>query len=111
MNWTYKNVCIEIQSDGRFYFTFDGKTEHYRSLDYAKQRIDDLTSFYYKIDDQFVKSLLKKLNSREQDFVKQLFYEIYNLSEYPGYSGGLSTNFLFDIDFHNVGKKLGIIND
>ena len=111
MDWIYKNIRIEVQSDGRFYFTFNNKTYSSRSLEQANEQIDQLTAFYYKVDSQFVESILDKLNSREQDFVKQLFYETYNSSENAGYSGGLSTNFLFCIDLYNVGKKLGIIND
>jgi hypothetical protein len=111
MNWKYKNITIEITVDGKFQFNCYGSLEKCASLDEAKLEIDELTARYYKVDFGFVDALLEKLNDREKDFVKQLFYETYASYESGGYYGGLTSNFLFDINLRQVGEDLGIITD
>ena len=47
MEWTYKNVIIRVETDGKFYFSINGEVHTEDSLDCAKHKIDDLLEYYY----------------------------------------------------------------
>lgn len=78
LGWERKGVKIAIGADGLFHFTIGN--EHYskRSLMDAYNKIDELKKNYYTFTENDWCELLKKLNSREREFLismKKAFLE------------------------------------
>lgn len=78
MIWKYKNIEIKVDGNGKFNFIFSGKCYFYDSLYKAKADIDSLTSSYYKITEKDIKSILKKLDKREGEFVSYMIEELHS---------------------------------
>ena len=98
MEWTYKNVKIEICEDGYFYFTHNGKTIKSNTLSEAQYKINDVTEKYYKFTKADFSKMFKKLDSREQNLVKSLIDEL-NLHSNNAYCEiGISDDFLFSCE-------------
>lgn len=76
MEWIHKKIKITIGADGKFHFRIKNSDYKRNSLEDAKSCIDDELSEYYTVDSRFISSLLRKLDSREQDFVKNLIREL-----------------------------------
>jgi hypothetical protein len=76
MKWNYKNVIIEIKSDGKFYFSINGKTEKADSLEKAESVIDLSLKDYYTFNEKDIDKLCKKLDKRESEFVRSLIDEL-----------------------------------
>ena len=66
MEWIYKKIKIEIESDGRFQFNFEDKSYHAQSLDEVKSLIDEYILSYYTFTQKDMDKLLSKLDSRER---------------------------------------------
>ena len=97
MEWMYKNVVIRIESDGKFYYVINGKTETANSLEFAYDRIDTLLSYYYNFSKNDIKKMCNKLDKREVDFLTSLINEI-KIHEMNAYCEiGLSEDFLFKL--------------
>ena len=75
MEWIYKNVKIEICGDGYFYFTYNGKTIKSDTLSEAQYKINDATRKYYTFTKADFTKMFKKLDNKEQSFVKNLIDE------------------------------------
>ena len=98
MEWTYKNIKISICEDGYFYFTHNGKTINSDTLSEARYKIDDVTEKYYKFTKVDFTKMFKKLDVREQDFVKSLIDEL-NIHSNNAYCEiGISDDFLFSYE-------------
>ena len=98
MNWIHKNVEISIHEDGYFYFTHNGKTITSDSLSEAQYKINDITKKYYKFTKADFTKMFKKLDAREQDFVKNLIDEL-NIHSNNAYCEiGISDDFLFSYE-------------
>ena len=97
MKWNYKNIIIEVQEDGRFYFTFNGKTKCWDSLSEAKNHIDSLTKEYYEFKKEDLDKLCKKLDKRESEFVRNLIKELNCHRDNAYCEIGISEDFLFNI--------------
>ena len=79
MNWTYKNIVIEVNPEnGRFEFTVCGNFEDSNSLENAKHRIDQLTKDYYTFKKKDINKLMGKLDKREKEFVSNMIEELQN---------------------------------
>jgi hypothetical protein len=78
MKWIYKNIEIEINSEGRFFFNVRGKDFSTTSLDEAKEIISKALAFYYTFTQKDMDKLLSKLDSREKELVKSLYQELDN---------------------------------
>lgn len=95
MEWNYKNVIISIESDGKFYFSVNGKVNVENTLESAKYRIDELLKDYYTFNEKDIDKLCKKLDKRESDFVRALIEEL-KLHEFNAYCEiGISDEMLF----------------
>ena len=98
MEWTHKNVKISVCEDGYFHFTHNGKTITSNSLSEARYKIDDATETYYKFTKADFTKMFKKLDARDQDFVKNLIDEL-NLHSGNAYCEiGISDDFLFSYE-------------
>lgn len=78
MKWIYKNIEIEINSKGRFFFNMRGKDFFTISLNKAKEIIDEELSSYYTFTQKDMDKLLSKLDNREKELVKSLYQELDN---------------------------------
>lgn len=97
MEWNYKNVIISIESDGKFYFSVNGKVNTEDTLESAKLRIDELLKDYYAFNAKDIDKLCSKLDRRESEFVKALIEEL-KLHEFNAYCEiGISDGMLFKI--------------
>ena len=76
MEWNYKKVIISIESDGKFYFSLNGKVNIETTLEEAKRRIDELLEDYYTFNDKDIDKLCRKLDKREAEFVRALIEEL-----------------------------------
>ena len=76
MEWEYKKIIITVESDGKFYFSLNGKVNIEDTLKAAKRRIDELLKDYYTFNDKDIDKLCKKLDKREAEFVRALIEEI-----------------------------------
>lgn len=76
MEWNYKKVIIFIESDGKFYFSLNGKVNIETTLEEAKRRIDELLEDYYTFNDKDIDKLCRKLDKREAEFVRALIEEL-----------------------------------
>ena len=95
MEWNYKNVIISIESDGKFYFSVNGKVNIEDTLEEAKRRIDELLKDYYTFNDKDIDKLCRKLDKREAEFVRALIEEL-KLHEFNAYCEiGISDEMLF----------------
>lgn len=95
MEWNYKNVIISIESDGKFYFSLNGKVNIEDTLETAKGRIDELLKDYYTFNDKDIDKLCRKLDKREAEFVRALIEEL-KLHEFNAYCEiGISDEMLF----------------
>lgn len=95
MEWNYKNVIISIESDGKFYFSLNGKVNIENTLEEAKRRIDELLEDYYTFNDKDIDKLCGKLDKREAEFVRALIEEL-KLHEFNAYCEiGISDEMLF----------------
>ena len=95
MEWNYKNVIISIESDGKFYFSLNGKVNIENTLEEAKRRIDELLKDYYTFNDKDIDKLCRKLDKREAEFVRALIEEL-KLHEFNAYCEiGISDEMLF----------------
>ena len=95
MEWSYKNVIISIESDGKFYFSLNGKVNIETTLEEAKRRIDELLEDYYNFNDKDIDKLCRKLDKREAEFVRALIEEL-KLHEFNAYCEiGISDEMLF----------------
>lgn len=95
MEWNYKNVIISIESDGKFYFSLNGKVNIEDTLEEAKRRIDELLKDYYTFNDKDIDKLCGKLDKREVEFVRALIEEL-KLHEFNAYCEiGISDEMLF----------------
>lgn len=98
MEWTYKNVIIRIENDGKFYFQVNGKTEKADSLDIAKSLIDIALKDYYIFKKNDIDKLCKKLDKRESEFVRSLIDELNNHKFNAYCEMGISDDMLFKFD-------------
>lgn len=96
MNWNYKNVIIEVENDGRFYFSINGKTEKADSLETAKSLINRLLKDYYTFSEKDIDKLCKKLDKRESEFVRSLMDELSRHSCNAYCEMGISDEMLFE---------------
>ena len=95
MEWNYKNVIISIESDGKFYFSLNGKVIIEDTLEEAKRRIDELLEDYYNFNDKDIDKLCRKLDKREAEFVRALIEEL-KRHEFNAYCEiGISDEMLF----------------
>ena len=95
MEWNYKNVIISIESDGKFYFSVNGKVNIETTLEEAKCRIDELLKDYYTFNDKDIDKLCRKLDKREVEFVRALIEEL-KRHEFNAYCEiGISDEMLF----------------
>lgn len=95
MEWNYKNVIISIESDGKFYYSLNGKVNIENTLEEAKRRIDELLEDYYTFNDKDIDKLCRKLDKREAEFVRALIEEL-KLHEFNAYCEiGISDEMLF----------------
>lgn len=78
MKWIYKNIEIEINSEGRFFFNVRGKDFSTTSLDEAKEIISEILASYYTFTQKDMDKLLSKLDNREKELVKSLYQELEN---------------------------------
>mgnify|MGYP006878191783 CR=1 FL=1 len=53
MKWIYKNIEIEINSEGRFFFNVRGKDFSTTSLGEAKEIISEILASYYTFSHDF----------------------------------------------------------
>ena len=98
MEWTYKSVIIRVETDGKFYFSINGEVHIEDSLDFAKHKIDNLLKDYYTFSKKDIDKLCKKLDKREEEFVRNLIDELKN-HEFNAYCEiGISDDFLFNMD-------------
>ena len=98
MEWTHNNIKIKINEDGFFYFTYNGNTIKSRSLNGAKFKINEVAEKYYKFTKADFINLFKKLDMREQDFVKSLIDELNLHSDNVYCEIGISDEFLFSYE-------------
>ena len=98
MEWTYKSVIIRVETDGKFYFSLNGKVNIESTLAAAKHRIDELLEDYYTFNDKDIDKLCKKLDKREAEFVRALIEELKNHINNAYCEIGISDDFLFNID-------------
>ena len=98
MEWTHKNVKIEICGDGYFYFTHNGKTIKSNTLSEARYKIDDVTKKYYTFTKADFIKMFKKLDDREQDLIKNLIDELDRHSDNAYCEIGISNDFLFSYE-------------
>lgn len=96
MNWNYKNVIIEIEEDGKFYFSINGKTEKVDSLEIAKSLINVSLKKYYTFSLEDIDKLCKKLDKRESEFVKSLIDELSRHSCNAYCEMGITDEMLFE---------------
>ena len=98
MEWTYKSVIIRVETDGKFYFSLNGKVNIENTLEAAKKMIDELLGDYYTFNDKDIDKLCGKLDKREAEFVRALIEEL-KLHEFNAYCEiGISDGFLYNID-------------
>lgn len=76
MNWIYKNIKININTDGKFVFNCCDSSYTVNSLIEAKEIIDEKTKEFYSINEEFYKNIIKKLNNKEAMFFNQLIEEL-----------------------------------
>ena len=76
MNWTHKNIKIEITSSGKFAFKCCNTEYLADSLDQAKEIINVTTKVYYTISINFYSHMLDKLDNKEKMFLNQLVEEL-----------------------------------
>lgn len=76
MKWIYKNIEIEINSKGRFFFNVRGKAFSTTSLGEAKGIISEILASYYTFTQKDMDKLLSKLDDREKSLIKSLYQEI-----------------------------------
>lgn len=77
MKWKYKTVEITVNGNGEFSFWFKGEIRVYDTLAQAKAEIDSLMKSYYEITEKDIKSILKKLDKREGEFVSYMIDELH----------------------------------
>ena len=95
MEWNYKKIIITVESDGKFYFSLNGKVTIEDTLEEAKRRIDELLEDYYTFNDKDIDKLCRKLDKREAEFVRALIEEL-KLHEFNAYCEiGISDEMLF----------------
>ena len=95
MEWNYKNVIISIESDGKFYFSVNGKVNTENTFESAKYKIDELLKDYYTFNKKDIDKLCKKLDKREAEFVRALIEEL-KLHDFNAYCEiGISDEMLF----------------
>lgn len=95
MEWNYKKVIISIESDGRFYFSLNGKVNVENTLESAKNTIDELLKKYYTFNEKDIDKLCRKLDKRESEFVRALIKEL-NIHKFNAYCEiGMSDEMLF----------------
>lgn len=96
MEWRHKNVIISIESDGKFYFSINGKAEVEDTLASACRKIDTLLADYYTFNEKDIDKLCRKLDKRESEFVRSLIDEL-NRHKCNAYCEiGISDEMLFD---------------
>lgn len=96
MEWIYKNVNISIESDGKFYFSINGKVEVSNSLASANRKIDILLKDYYTFNEKDIDKLCRKLDKRESEFVRSLIDELKCHKSNAYCQIGISDGMLFD---------------
>ena len=102
MKWTHKKIEIEVNENGWFVFTYDKREFKEASLNEARNTIDELLKDYYDFTEKDYKTLLKKLNNRERDFVNSLVKEL-SCHESNAYcSLGIYNYFEFKVDFDKL---------
>lgn len=102
MEWIYKKIKITIETDGKFHFRIKNSDYKRKSLEDAKSCIDDELSEYYTVDSRFLSVLLGKLNSREQDFVKNLIHELWLHDNNAYCELGITEGFEFNCRFDDL---------
>lgn len=76
MKWIHKNIEIEINSKGRFFFNVRGKDFSTTSLGEAKGIISEILASYYTFTQKDMDKLLSKLDDRGKSLIKSLYQEI-----------------------------------
>lgn len=95
MEWEYKKIIVTVESDGKFYFSLNGKVNIEVTLEEAKRRIDELLEGYYTFNDKDIDKLCRKLDKREAEFVGALIEEL-KRHEFNAYCEiGISDEMLF----------------
>lgn len=102
MEWIYKKIKITIETDGKFHFRIKNSDYKRKSLEDAKSCIDNELSEYYTVDSRFLSVLLGKLNSREQDFVKNLIHELWLHDNNAYCELGITEGFEFNCRFDDL---------
>ena len=95
MNWKYKNIEISIDGEGEFIFVFNKKFYYNNSLNEAKRERDSLTESYYLITEKDIKSILKKLDKREGEFVSYMIDELHHHIDSAYCEQGVSGDWVF----------------
>lgn len=97
MEWNYKNVIIEVDVNGKFLFSFNGKCYSESTLSFAKDRVDELTKNYYTFTEEDKKRMFKKLNDRERDLVSRMMDELKCHQDNPYCDLDIYDDILFNI--------------
>lgn len=104
MNLNHKNIEININSDGYFYFKVCGKNKGAWTLEEEKTIIDEDTAAYYNFTEDDINKLLSKLNSREQHFIIDALTELNSHSDSAYCEMGVDTIFVHNIDYKRLGS-------
>lgn len=96
MNWEYKNIEININEQGIFYFTINNKRYEENSLDKSKKIIDNILNEFYTFTKKDLDRLYNKLTSKEKCFIDDIITEL-NIHANSNYCELGLHNFEWDI--------------
>lgn len=100
MEWDYKNITIDINTNGVFSFNLDSKRYTFPTLLEAKSQIDKLLKDYYKFTKEDYDKLTSSIPAKYKEFITSLISELYFHSKSSYCS--VEWDFDFDIDFKKI---------